>query len=268
MPILALTREYGSGGTAIAMKVAGALGYEFIRDQITKEAAEAFGVAEDELIAVVEGKPGFWESLAEATRIDFALVASEVLHLAERDNVVIMGRWATLLLRNIQHCVRVRLCAPLEARIPRVMDRRSVEREEAAELIRKADEGASARIRQFFDETWGNPLLYDLIINTERASSETAVQQIVQLVRRPEFQPTEVSRARLRDLSLEAKVNAVLKTDPETMRLDLTVVVEGDQVTLKGVVFTGIAKDNAEKIVRSVVGVKSVENQLRVYREW
>jgi osmotically-inducible protein OsmY len=60
----------------------------------------------------------------------------------------------------------------------------------------------------------------------------------------------------------------VLKTDPETMRLDLTVVVEGDQVTLKGVVFTGIAKDNAEKIVRSVVGVKSVENQLRVYREW
>jgi cytidylate kinase len=268
MPILALTREYGSGGTAIATKVAGALGYEFIRDQITKEAAEAFGVAEDELIAVVEGKPGFWESLAEATRIDFALVASEVLHLSERDNVMIMGRWATLLLRNISHCIRVRLCAPLEARIPRVMERRSVGREEAVELVRKADEGARARIRQFFDETWGDPLLYDLVINTERVSPETAVQQIVQLVRRPEFQPTEVSRARLRDLSLEAKVNAVLKTDPESMRLDLTVVVEADRVTLKGVVFTGIAKDNAEKIVSSVVGVKTVENQLRVYREW
>jgi cytidylate kinase len=112
MPIVALTREYGSGGTAISMKVAEVLGYEYIRDQVTKEAAEVFGVAEDELIAVVEGKPGFWESLAEAARIDFALVASEVLHLAERDNVVIMGRWATLLLRKIPHCVRIRLCTP------------------------------------------------------------------------------------------------------------------------------------------------------------
>ena len=147
MPIVALTREYGSGGTDISMKVAERLGYEYIRDQVTREAAELFGVAEDELIAVVEGKPGFWESLAEATRVEFALVASEVYHLAERDNVVIMGRWATLLLKEIQHCVRVRLCVPMEARIPRVMARRSVGREETIELIRKADEGASARIQ-------------------------------------------------------------------------------------------------------------------------
>jgi cytidylate kinase len=268
MAIVALTREYGSGGTAISMNVAEALGYEYIRDQVTKEAAEVFGVAEDELIAVVEGKPGFWESLAEATRIDFALVASEVLHLAERDSVVIMGRWATLLLRKISHCARVRLCAPLETRIPRVMARRSVGRGEAMELIRKADEGAAARIRQFFDVTWGDPLLYDLVINTERVSPEMAVQQIVQLVRRPAFQPTEASRGKLRDLSLEARINAVLKTDPATTRLDLTVVVEGGHVTLKGLVFSGGARDNAEKIVRSVVGVGAVENQIRVYREW
>jgi cytidylate kinase len=268
MPIVALTREYGSGGTAISMKVAEVLGYEYIRDQVTKEAAEVFGVAEDELIAVVEGKPGFWESLAEAARIDFALVASEVLHLAERDNLVIMGRWATLLLRKIPHCVRIRLCTPLEARIPRVMARRSVGREEAVELIRKADEGASARIRQFFDETWGNPLLYDLVLNTERVSPDAAVQQIAQLVRQPEFQPTNTSRAKLRDLSLEAKVNAVLKTDPETTRLDLTVVAERGHVTLKGLVFSAVAKDSAEKVVRTIAGVQSVENQVRVYREW
>jgi cytidylate kinase len=267
MPIVALTREYGSGGTSISAKLAEHLGYEYIRDQVTKEAAEVFGVAEDELIAVVESKPGLWESLVEAARVEFALVASEVLHLAERDNVVIMGRWATLLLRKISHCVRVRLCAPQETRIPRVMARRSVSREEAIELIRKADEGASARIRRFFDEIWGDPLLYDLVINTERVSPDAAVQQIVQLVRRPEFQPTDASRAKLRDLSLEAKINAVLKTDLETMRLDLHVVAEDGRVTLKGLVFTGGAKDDAEKIVRGVVGVATVDNQIRVYRE-
>lgn len=188
--------------------------------------------------------------------------------LAERDNVVIMGRWATLLLKDIQHCVRVRLCAPLETRIPRVMARRSVGREEAMQIIQKADEGASTRIRQFFDVRWGDPLLKDLVINTARISTETAVEQIVQLVQRPEFQPTEASRAKLRDLSLEARIRAVLRAERETMRLDLNIVAEDGQVTLTGLVFASPAKDVVEKIVRSVVGVRSVKNQIRVYREW
>lgn len=268
MPIVALTREYGSGGTGIGMKLAERLGYEYIRDQVTKEAAEAFGVAEDELIAVVESKPGFWESLAEATRVEFALVASEVYHLAERDNVVIMGRWATLLLKEIQHCVRVRLCAPVEARIPRVMARRLVSREEAIDLIRKADEGASTRIQQFFHVRWGDPLLYDLVINTERVSPDTAVNQIVQLVKQPEFQPTQASRAKLRDLSLEAKIRAALKADRETMRLDLNIASEDGHITLTGMVFSNAANDAVDRIVKSVVGVRSIENQLRVLREW
>ncbi len=92
MPIVALTREYGSGGTGISMKVAERLGYEYIRDQVTREAAELVGVAEDELIAVVEGKPGFWESLAEATRVGLAnalailgVTAPDVMERLEED---------------------------------------------------------------------------------------------------------------------------------------------------------------------------------------
>jgi cytidylate kinase len=268
MPIVALTREYGSGGTGISKKVAEALGYEFVRDQITKEAAEMFGIAEDELIAIVESKPGFWESLAEAAQVEFATVAAEVLHIAERDNVVIMGRWATLLLRRITHCVRVRLCAPTEVRIQRVMARRSLSREKATDLIRKADEGANARVRQFFGETRENPLLYDVVINTARLTSETAVQQILQLVRRPECQATESSRARLQTLSLETRINAILKTTRETMRLDINVVAEKEAVKLTGVVFAGAAKDQVEEIVKTVAGVQAIKNEIRIYREW
>jgi cytidylate kinase len=267
MPIVALTREYGSGGTAISRKVAERLGYEYIRDQITREAAEVFGVAEDELIAVVESKPGFWQSLAEAAQVEFAMVAAEVYHLAERDNVVIMGRWATLLLKEVPHCLRVRLCAPMEARVPRVMARRSVNREQAIEIIRKADEGASARIRQFFNVQWGDPLLRDLVINTERTSQESAVSLIVQLTKQPEFQPTEDSLARLRDLSLEARVRAALRAERETMRLDLNIIAEDGRVTLRGPVFSSAAKDSVERIVSGVAGVRSVNNDVRVFKE-
>lgn len=266
MPIVALSREYGSGGTAIAMKVAERLGYEYIRDQVTREAAEAFGVSEDELIAVVESKPGLWESLTEATQVEFAMVAAEVYHLAERDSVVIMGRWATLLLKDVQHCLRVRLCAPMEARIPRVMARRSVNREQAIEIIRKADGGAGARVRQFFDVQWGDPLLRDLVINTERVSQESAVSLIVELAGQPEFQPTEDSRARLRDHSLGARIRAALRAERETMRLDLNILVEDGRVTLTGPVFSSAVKDSVERIVSRVSGVRSVKNQVRVFR--
>ena len=267
MPVVAVTREYGSGATAIAMKVAHCLNYEYIRDQITKEAAEAYGVDEDELIAVVESKRGFWDSLAEETQVEFALVASEVYRLAEQDNLVIVGRWATLLLRSIQHCIRVRVCAPMETRIPRVMARRSLDREEAVKLIRKADEGASSRIRQFFDVQWGDPLLYDLVINTERVSPDLAVQQILELARHPDFQLTEASRAKLRDRSLEARIRGALKADRETMRLDLTIVCESGHVALKGLVFSSVAKEAAERLAKSVDGIREVDNQIRVNRE-
>ena len=267
MPIVALNREYGSGGTAISRKVAEALGYEYIRDQVTKEAAEAFGVVEDELIAVVESKPGFWESLTEAAQVEFAVVAAEVYRLAERDNVVIMGRWATLLLKDIRHCLRVRLCAPMEARIPRVMARRSVKREQAMDIIRKAYAGATARIRQFFNVEWSDPLLRDLVINTEWVTAESAVSSIVQLVKRPEFQPTEDSLNRLRDVSLEARIKAALRLERETMRLDLNVIADDGRVTLRGPVFSGAAKDSVERIVSGVAGVRSIENEVRVFKE-
>ena len=267
MPIVAFTREYGSGGTTIAMQVAERLGYEYIRDQVTKEAAEVFGVVEDELIAVVESKPGFWESLAEAAQVEFALVAAEVYHLAERNNVVIMGRWATLLLGDIQHCLRVRLCAPMEARIPRVMARRSVKREQAVDIIRKADAGASARIRQFFNVEWGDPLLRDLVINTERITVESAVALILQAMKQPEFQPTEATLNRLRDLSLGARIKAALRLERETMRLDLNITAEDGRVTLRGPVFSSTVKDLAQEIASGVAGVRSVENQIRVFKE-
>lgn len=266
MPIVALTREYGSGATAIAQKVAEHLGYEYVRDQVTKEAAEAFGVVEDELIAVVESKPGFWESLAEAAQVEFAVVAAEVFHLAERNNVVIMGRWATLLLKDVQHCLRVRVCAPMEARIPRVMARRKVGREQAAEINRKADAGASARIRQFFNVEWGDPLLRDVVINTERLTVESAVSLIVQLAKQPEYQPTEVSLTRLRDLSLAARIRAALRMSRETMRLDLTVIAENGRITLRGPLFSAATKDRVEQIVSSVDGVQSVKNEARVFK--
>ena len=41
----------------------------------------------------------------------------------------------------------------------------------AQEEIRRSDAARSANIRQWFLETWGNPLDYDLVLNTDRVST-------------------------------------------------------------------------------------------------
>lgn len=171
-------------------------------------------------------------------------------------------------MKDISHALRVRVCAPLELRVQRIMKRRSLDREDALRLIKTADEGAKARIRQFFDVEWGDPLLYDLIINTERMPLETAVAQIISLLQSPEFQPTETSLQKLKDFTLAARVKAVLKTREETTRLNINIVSDRGHITLEGIVFTDQGKDWAERVARGVEGVKEVNNQIRVGKGW
>src|SRR5574341_2650724 len=126
-----MTREMGSLGTFIGQGVARRLGYTFVRHEITAEAAQVYHAAEASLIATVEAPPGVWESLSEAARQHFAFLAAEVFEYALKDNVVIIGRWSTLLLREVDHALRVRVHAPLEARVRRIQERLGVGPNEA-----------------------------------------------------------------------------------------------------------------------------------------
>src|SRR5574341_765110 len=218
-----MTREMGSLGTFIGQEVAHRLGCAFVRHEIAAEAAQVYDEAEASLIATVEAPPGVWESLSEAARQHFAFLATEVFEHALKDNVVIMGRWSTLLLREVDHALRVRVHAPLEMRVRRIQERLTVGPDEARLRIDHSDRGVRARIRQFFDVEWGDPILYDLVLSTERFSVEAGTDTLCHALARPEWQATEASRAALQDGALAARVRASLKADRETTRLNVKI---------------------------------------------
>lgn len=262
MTVVAMTRERGSLGTTIGMDVAKRLGYEFVQQDIIRQAAQEFEVPEEDLIRAVEERPGFFERLGHAARKQFIFVAAEVFDFAARGGAVIMGRFSTLLLRPVSHVLTVRVCAPLEVRIRRVMERHAIARERALRIITAYDEGVRARVEEFFDADWRDPSQYDLTLNTGRLSVEAGVEQVVGLVQRPEFRPTDASRQHLADLHLAARVKAVLKARPETTRLDVDVRAEGGRVTLLGTVPTAREREAAEQLTRGVAGVRDLHNQL------
>ncbi len=266
MSILAITRETGSLGTFIGQEVARRLGYSFIRHQIVAEAAQLYEAAEETLIATVESKPGPWEALSDAARRHFAFLAAEVFDAALKDNVVIMGRWSTLLLRGVDHALRVRVCAPMEVRVQRIAERIEVGPEEARIRLQRSDAGIRARIRQFFDVEWANPTLYDAVVTTQRFSVEAGADLLCHLLGRVEWQPTEPSRAALLDAALAARVRAALKANPETTRLNVKITCREGQLELAGTVESSEGLEAAARVAAAQPGVLSVENHLTVMR--
>lgn len=266
MALVALTREMGSLGTYVGMEVATRLGCECIREDITREAAREFAVPEDRLVQAIETRPGLFESMGRSARRYQAFVAAEVLESALRERIVIVGRWSTFLLAGIPHAVRVRVCAPPDVRTGRLMERLGVERQEAETRIRKYEAGVRARVRHVFDADWRDPLQYALTINTGQVSLETAAHQILDLIKAPEFQPTEDSRRVLRDRALAARVTAVLRAGEETARLDLAVRADGGRVTLAGTAPSTTAVEAALGVARGVPGVGSADSEVAVTR--
>jgi cytidylate kinase len=266
MPILAMTREMGSLGTFIGQAVAQRLGYAFVRDEITAEAAQVYDAAEESLVATLEAKPGVWEGLSEAARRHFGFIAAEVLEAALKDNVVIIGRWSTLLVRGVDHALRVRVTAPMDVRVRRIEERLGVGPDEARARIQRSDRGVRARVRQFFDVEWGDPFLYDLTLSTERFAVEAGADLLCHLLARPEWQPTEASRAALQDAALAARARAALKATPETARLNVKISCRGGRLELAGTVETAPAREAAGRIAAAQPGVLAVENHLTVIK--
>jgi len=267
MPVIAMTQEVGTRGSDVAAGVAAALGIESISHDLAERVADKMHVKKSLLQRLREGKASMFEKLA-ASKSEIAMfTAEEVLSLAQRGNILIRGWGSTLLLRPVPHVPTVRVCAPMEFRIRSLMERLDTDDEEFLRgEIEKSDAAHAAAMHARFNVRWGDPLLYDLTLNTERMSIESCVEQVVALVRRPEFQETDASRVQLANLALEARVRTALHADARTSDVHITPVADGAILRLRGIVEGEAEKRAAAEVVRHVEGVGEVVNDLKTMR--
>jgi osmotically-inducible protein OsmY len=115
-----------------------------------------------------------------------------------------------------------------------------------------------------FGVTWGDPVLYDLVLNTDRLSVESCVEQIRVLAGRPEFQETVESRTVLGNMTLAAHIRAALRSNAATKDINITIEFDGARVVLRGIVVSEGERAETEKVAHTVPGVGSVDNQLRL----
>jgi BON domain len=103
-----------------------------------------------------------------------------------------------------------------------------------------------------------------MVLNTDRLSVDTCVQQIKALLSRPEFAETDASRALLQSMALHAHVRAALRAHEATREVDVSIEGNGGVIVLRGIVVNTTERDAAEKVAAGVPGVTGVDSQLRV----
>jgi cytidylate kinase len=264
MPIVTIAHETGSGGPEIGTALAERLGCRYVDREMISQAARQYGVTEDKLAQLDETKPSLFERFDVETRQYISIIQSGLYDVAEEDNVVINSRGGQILLRGIAHVLRVRVIAPFELRVKRVMDKMTgrmgegVDVRTTADMVRRSDHEKHGRMRYLYDVDWGDPALYDVVLNTEKVSAEAAVEMIAGLVRRPEVQATESSRQAVRDRALASRVRAALAAHPETRKYRINVEAEQGVIRLEGTA----AVEKAAEVARTVAGVVDVKGQL------
>ena len=219
MTVIALTQEMGSLAKDVADALASDLGLHVMRHEVVDHVVEPDARADEpRSTGCARARPARVERL-RADRASLAVyMTEEVLDVAARGNVVLRGWGATCLLRPVPHVVCVRITRPFEqARRVAAWSTSSTDDVGFAEdEIRRSDRAHAARMNAQFGVTWGDPLLYDLVLNTDRVSVESCAQQIAALARGPSS-PRPTRRARCwQSMALEARVRAALRADEAT----------------------------------------------------
>jgi len=266
MSVVAVSETIGSLGNEIGRRVAQARGYEFADREIIAKAAERFHEGIGELTHVTEEKPTLWERFTDTQHRYMTYVEAIVYEMAARDNVVLAGRASTILLRGVNHALRVRISAPEEVRAERIHHEQGLTQDAALDWVRQSDHERASRVKFLYHVDWDDPLLYDLVLNSERLTSARGARLVDEALEEERFRPTEASRRQLLDLSLTAQAKGALLANPLTRPHQIFVSCKDGHVALSGIVRVEEARTVAEELVRGIAGASGVLNEVVVVR--
>ena len=178
--VIAIGRQFGSGGHDIGKILAEKLGYDFYDAEIIQMTAGTTGytpefVKKNEeimtnslLYDLVNQMYLNTDRQDEAPKDKiFEAECQVVRNLAKKGNCVIVGRCADYVLRNSGNCLKVFFSAPLVSRIRRVAQRQNISEGEAKATVQKNEKLRADNYRYYTRRMWGAAGNFDLSLNTD-----------------------------------------------------------------------------------------------------
>jgi cytidylate kinase len=268
MHFITFSRKMGANGSEIARQVAEKLEYNFYDTEAIEKAAREMGFLESVKEIDKKAPSLFQRVFSHKPTIELDRLTSVIYELAQKGDAVFLGRGSQILLKSFNCALHIRVVASLEKRVQNLLER-GFHREVALKAIEQTDHERGSFIKFAFGVDWENPNLYDVILNMDKLSVQLAVNIVIQMARSEDIKACSIDAMKsiemmgLTHRAEAALIEAGLTYGPAGAYVSV-IVEEPGRVRLLGVVDDKTTKTRAEKIVKDVKGVESIENQIRV----
>ncbi len=268
MSIVTISRQIGSYGDEIAEKVAEKLQYLLVeKSKLHEMAKDLKGDYSKEMeVLSKESKPGFFDVFFNHRSGYYQLMSAMIYDFASRDNIVVKGRGGQFLLRNKPYVINVRIKAPLELRVERVAKSQNLDKDIVVSMVKKSDHSCEEFNRYLYKENVADDSWYDVIFDTAKISQKTIVDFIVNKINQIEKETPmdEDSKHKYRQLALEKRIEIVLmKEMTDSNYLKIKAKPDG-HVIISGYLSTDAENVAAEKLIKEIRGVNSIDNKIVV----
>lgn len=203
MPLVTVSRQYGSGGSEVAEKVAHALGWQLWDNALVDEVARRLGVSAEEVSAREERVPSLPERIASALALGMPEVMPTVADLAAQPSeerivavtkrvieeavhagpAVLVGRGAQCMLAERADALHAYCYAPVEALASYVVTNLGVPAEDARRVVTERNQQREQYVKRHWKRDWRDPANYHICVNTGWLGLDGAAELIVQLAR-------------------------------------------------------------------------------------
>ena len=210
MPIITVSRQFGSGGSEVAERVAKALGWQLYDNAMIDEVAARLGISVAEVSAREERLPTLSERLASAISLSApemmtpvsvaAIQPSEerIVEVTQRvmqeavqaGPAVIVGRGAQCLLATRSDALHVFCYAPIEALTAYVVAQHGLRPDEARKRVLETNARREEYVKRHWKREWHDIANYHVCVNTAWLGLDGAAELIARMARE-RFSPAE-----------------------------------------------------------------------------
>lgn len=193
-PVIAISRQYGSGGKAIAQALSRQLDIPYYDSELVNRAAEKSGFPPDLFKnADHNAMNSLLFSLAmNTTPVQLQrplgeqvfLIQSNILkEVAQEGPCILLGRCANYVLRNHPDLFSVFLRAPVEWRVRHATEFYQIDEKTAAAQVASQDKRRTNYYNYFTGEKWGHSEHYHMVLDTSRLGIDGTVELLSTVAR-------------------------------------------------------------------------------------
>lgn len=201
LPVITISRQFGSGGHEVGEKLARQLDVPFYDKALIAMAAKQSGLSEevfasaDEkatsslLYSMVMGSYSFGARVPGVNEMPINdklfIIQSDIIKKAAAEGpCVIIGRCADYILREHENCLNIFIHASKEERIKRSIAKKDCEERKASDFVTKKDKQRANYYNFYSNKRWDDLQNYDITIDTSRFTVDEAVELLMDAAKR------------------------------------------------------------------------------------